>query len=196
MTKKVLVLDAHPVDDTLNRHLALGYADAAKEAGHDVRLIKLSDMEFDPDFGQTHYSQTKPLEEDLEQFMLSIEWCDHFVMTVPMWWGGFPAKTKALFDRALMAGRAFDTRNRNFLGLPAPMLTGKSGRVLVTSDTPKVFQTLVYGNAFQNQIRKQILSFVGIKPAKFTWFAAAGKPKTGAVANWLNQTQKLGRAAA
>lgn len=193
MQRKILVLDAHPVSKTLNAHLAHSYASAATAAGHDVRQMGLSDMTFDPDFGQTHYRNAKPLEPDLELFMTALEQADHFVMTVPMWWGGMPARSKAFFDRALLVGRAFDTRTPNFLGLPAPMLTGKTARVMITSDTPRFFQRLAYGDAYQKQIKNQILGFVGIKPARFTWFGGAGQPKPGAVEKWVSKAAKLGR---
>ncbi len=193
MSHKIFVFDAHPVANTLNAHLATTYQAAAQSGGHDVRAMSLSQMSFDPDFGQTHYRHTKPLEPDLESFMQGIEWSDHLVMTMPMWWGSYPAKTKALFDRALMTGRAFDTRNPNFLGLPGPMLTGRSGRVIITSDTPRIFQRLVYGDAFQKQIKKQVMDFVGIKPTRFTWLAQAGSPKPGQVDKWAAKMGQLGR---
>lgn len=194
MTRNIFVFDAHPVANTLNAYLAKTYADAARTAGHQVTTMSLSDMQFDPDFGQTHYRQTKPFEPDLETFVQALEAADHLVMTMPMWWGSYPAKTKALLDRALMTGRAFDTRNANFIGLPKPLLTGRSARVIITSDTPSFFQKWVYGNAFQKQIRNQVLSFVGIKPSKFTWLAAAGQPKDGQVEKWAAKIAELGRA--
>ncbi|WP_299927016.1 NAD(P)H-dependent oxidoreductase [uncultured Pelagimonas sp.] len=193
MPRKIFVFDAHPVADTLNAHMAQTYLAAAQATGHDLRHQSLSQMAFDPDFGQTHYRHTKALEPDLEAFMQALEWSDHLVMTMPMWWGSYPAKTKALLDRSLMAGRAFDTRNPNIIGLPAPMLSGRSARVIITSDTPRIFQRLAYGDAFQKQIKGQVTGFVGIKPTRFTWLAPAGTPKPGVVEKWAAKVETLGR---
>ena len=117
-------------------------------------------------------------------------------MAAPLWWGAVPAKLKGLFDRALLPGRTFDTRNTNFVGIPAPLLTGKTARVLLTSDTPALLLWMFYGNAVKKFISRQILGFVGIKPTRFTTFApATGAPETK-VQSWLNQARVLGGKAA
>ena len=49
-----------------------------------------------------------------------------------------PAKLKGLFDRALLPGRAFDTRDTDWMGMPTPMLSGRTGRVIVTEQGDEV----------------------------------------------------------
>lgn len=121
----------------------------------------------------------------------NLEWTDHFVLITPMWWGGLPAKLEGLLDRILLPGKAFDTRNPKW-GLPAPMLTGRSARIVITSDTPGWFLWLAYRNALIRQLRGQILNYVGIKPSRFTHFVGASHPKPGIVDAWLKQMRKLG----
>jgi putative NADPH-quinone reductase len=118
------------------------------------------------------------------------------VVTTPMWWGGLPAKLKGLFDRALLPGRAFNTRKTNWMGMPTPMLTGRTGRVIVTSDTPGWFMRWIYHNAMLRQLRDQILRFVGIKPAKMTYFSGASHPKPDVVKRWIAEVQRSGAVAA
>lgn len=194
--KRIFVLNGHPAEASLTGAMAASYANAAKEAGHDVRLTNLHDLQFDPDYGFGGYVNKKPLEPALEKVLQDIEWSEHFVVAAPMWWGGLPAKLKGLFDRALLPGRAFDTRNTTKLGLPAPMLTGRTGRVLLLSDTPGFLFRIFYRSALIVQVRRQILEFVGIKPVKITQFAAASHPKDGAVEKWLKQVGKIGAKAA
>ncbi|MEM1066601.1 MAG: flavodoxin family protein, partial [Pseudomonadota bacterium] len=79
------------------------------------------------------------------------------------------------------------------LGLPAPLLTGRSARVLITSDTPRLFLRVAYGDAILRQIRGQVLGFVGFKPVKITFFAPASDPKPGAVDRLLAEMDGLGR---
>jgi len=192
--KHIYILDGHPAATSLSRSLASSYAEAAKAAGHQVRVTHLHDLAFDPDYGVGGYTNIKPLEPALEQVLSDIEWSDHFVLTTPMWWGGLPAKLKGLFDRAFLPGRTFDTRNPLWYGFPAPMLTGRTGRILMTSDTPGWFFRLFYKSAMALQVKKQIFEFVGIKPAKVTHFTGASHPKEGAVEIWLKAAEKLGRA--
>lgn len=194
--RKILILNGHPGETSLSKSLCDAYRRAAETAGHEVRLQDLSQMDFDMDFGDGGYASSKPLEPDLERFLTDLEWCDHVVMAAPLWWGAVPAKLKGLFDRALLPGRTFDTRNTNFVGIPAPLLTGKTARVLLTSDTPALLLWMFYGNAVKKFISRQILGFVGIKPTRFTTFApATGAPETK-VQSWLNQARVLGGKAA
>jgi NAD(P)H dehydrogenase (quinone) len=118
--KRIYILNGHPAEKSLNRTLAESYAQAAQDAGHEVRLTHLHNISFDPDFGFGGYKVQKPLEAELEQVLTDIEWSQHMVLTTPMWWGGLPAKLKGLFDRAFLPGRAFNTRETNWMGMPTP----------------------------------------------------------------------------
>ncbi|MEM7461832.1 MAG: NAD(P)H-dependent oxidoreductase [Pseudomonadota bacterium] len=194
--KRIYILNGHPAESSLNRTLAEAYADAAQKAGHEIRLTHLHDLDFDPDFEFGGYKKLKPLEEGLEKVLNDFEWSEHVVLTTPMWWGGLPAKLKGLFDRALIPGRTFNTRETDWMGMPTPMLGGRTGRVFMTSDTPGWFMRWMYRNAMLRQLRDQILGFVGIKPARITHFSGASDPKPGNVEKWIAQVQKFGAIAA
>lgn len=190
--RKIIVLNGHPGQSSLSKSLCRAYRAAAEHQGHSVRLHDLPEMQFDMDYGEGGYENPKPLEPDLDAFLSDLEWADHVVLATPLWWGAIPAKLKGLFDRVLLPGRAFDTRNVNFIGLPAPLLTGKTARVLLTSDTPGIFLRLFYSNAVKKFLSRQILGFVGIRPAKFTTFAPATKAGPEKAATWLKQAEQLG----
>ena len=194
--KKIFILNGHPAETSLSRSLAETYAEAARTAGHEVRIAHLSHLDFDDDFGQGSYTDFKPLEPALEQVLENLEWSDHLVLTSPMWWGGLPARLKGLIDRTFIPGRTFDTRNLNFAGMPSPMLTGRTARVILTSDTPSWFMRLAYRRALIWQLKGQILGFVGFKPARFTWFSGASQPKPGHVEKWFEQVRLIGARAA
>lgn len=194
--KRIFVLNGHPAAESLTGSMAKAYAEAAQGAGHEVRLVHLHDLDFDPDYGFGGYENKKPLEPALEKVMADITWSEHVVIATPVWWGGLPAKLKGLFDRAFLPGVAFDTRNTTRLGLPAPLLGGRTGRVLMLSDTPGWFFRLMYRNAMMVQISGQILGFVGIKPLRITQFSGASHPKAGAVQKWLRSVARIGAAAA
>jgi NAD(P)H dehydrogenase (quinone) len=194
--KRIYILNGHPAESSLNRTLAETYAAAARDAGHEVRLTHLHGLSFDLDFGFGGYDNQKPLEVDLERVLDDIEWSQHVVLTTPMWWGGLPAKLKGLFDRAFLPGRTFNTRETDWMGMPKPMLSGRTGRVIMTSDTPGWFMRWIYHNAMLCQLRDQILGFVGIKPARFTHFSGASHPKPGVVKRWIAEVQGYGAVAA
>ncbi len=194
--RKIMVLNGHPGPVSLSKSLCTAYQAAAEQAGHQIRYHDVSQMQFDMDYGQSGYKNPKPLEPDLAVFLEDLEWAEHVVMAAPLWWGAIPAKLKAVFDRALLPGHAFDPRHVNFMGLPAPMLTGKTARVLLTADTPALWLWLFYGNAVKRFLSRQILGFIGIRPTRFTTFAPATDAPDDKVEAWLQTARGLGARAA
>jgi putative NADPH-quinone reductase len=193
MSARIFILDGHPGPTSLARQALERYAAAATAAGHEVRIAHLNDLAFDPDRGKAGYGDPKPLEPVLEAHLENLEWCSHFVLGFPLWWGGFPAKTKGWIDRVFLNGRTFTTDETTPIGLPKPLLTGRSARVVITSDTPRSFMWFAYGDAILRQLKGQILGFCGFKPVKITFFAPASHPKPGAVDKLLAQMDALGR---
>lgn len=194
MKKRIFVLNGHPAARSLNRTLAETYASAARAAGHEVRLSHIGEMEFDLDYGFAGYAESKPLESALEGLLTDIEWSEHVVITAPMWWGSLPARLKGAIDRAFLPGRTFDTRVPAGK-MPKPMLSGRSARLILTADTPKWFLSLVYSSPIIHQLRGHILRFVGITPARVTYFAGASHPKKGRVERWIGKIERLGLSA-
>lgn len=193
MPERIFILNGHPGPTSITRQATERYATAAREAGHEVRMSHLHDIDFDPDRGKAGYDNPKPLEPVLEEALANLEWCSHFVLAFPLWWGGFPAKLKGWIDRVFAIGRTFTTRETTPLGLPKPLLPGRTARVLITSDTPRSYMWLAYGNAIQRQLRGQVLGFVGFKPVRITWFPSASDPKPGSVDKLLADMEALGR---
>ena len=192
MAKRILILNGHPAATSLSKQFAEIYAESARAGGFDTKLIHIRELEFDSDFGFGGYTQTKPLEPDLDQLLVDMEWSEHLVLLSPMWWGGVPAKLKGLFDRILLPGRTFDTRKK-VGGFPAPMLAGRTARVILTSDTPSWYFRLFYKSALWIQLKHQILGFVGFKPAKLTHFNLASHPSETQVMDWTKTVQSLGQ---
>ena len=190
---KILILNGHPADVSLSQSLTQAYHGAAEAAGIQTRLYHLSQMDFDMDYGRAGYGDTKPLEPVLAKFLDDLDWCQHFVLTFPLWWGGMPAKLKGLMDRALLPGRTFSTRETTRLGLPKPLMKGRTARVMITADTPALFLRLAYGNAIRRQLSQQILGFIGLKPIRFSHFAGATQPKPKQIKTWIKTAETLGK---
>lgn len=195
MSRRILIADLHPARLSLSATLAQAYRDGAEAAGHDVRTARLSEMSFDPDFGQASFRNAPALEPDLETFRENLVWAEHVVFVTPMWWGGLPAKAKGLFDRVLLPGFAFDPRQRR-MGVPTPLLTGRTAHFMLTSDTPAWAFWLLYGRALQQQVHRQILSFVGLKPVRHTHFSPVEHSTPQIRDRWLGDTRRLGARAA
>jgi NAD(P)H dehydrogenase (quinone) len=192
MSRRILIADLHPARLSFSAALAQAYRTGAEAAGHEVRSLALSDMAFDPDLGQSSFRKAPPLEPDLATFRDALDWAGHVVLVLPMWWGGLPAKAKGLFDRSFLPGTAFDPRQRR-MGLPKPLLAGRTARLILTSDTPGWAFRLMYHRALVHQLRRQILGYVGIKPMALSHFSPVEHSTDGIRAGWLSRTETLGR---
>ncbi|MGG7567508.1 NAD(P)H-dependent oxidoreductase [Rhodovulum sp. DZ06] len=191
--QRILAFDGHPAPGSLSGALIDAYAEGAREAGREVVVMRLSDMRFDPDFGAAAYTDAPSLEPDLEAFLAAFEGAEHIVMACPLWWGGWPAKLKGLFDRVLLPGRGFDPRDPHWTGLPKPLMTGRSASLMVTSDTPNWAFRLVYAHAFRKIMARQVFGFVGIRPMRWRNFAIARQASPETVARWIETARADGR---
>lgn len=194
MSRRILVADLHPGRLSFSAALAQAYHDGAVEADHQTRRLALSDVAFDPDLGQSGFRNAPALEPDLARFQEDLSWAEHLVLVAPLWWGGLPAKAKGLFDRTFLPGYAFDPRQRS-MGLPKPLLSGRTARLILTSDTPGWAFSLLYRSAAKHQVQRQIMAYVGIKPMRFSHFSAVEHSTDAIRADWLARTRKLGGAA-
>lgn len=175
---KLLIIDGHPNENSFCRALADKYNLGAIEAGHEVTLFSLREKSFDPvlRFG---YKGSQELEPDLQQAQSLIKECQHLVMITPVWWGGPPALLKGFMDRTFLPGFAFKYRHKSVLW--DKFLTGRSGRLIVTSDAPSWWMRFKLGDSTVRMIKDATLGFVGIKPVKVT--------RIGNV-KWLSETQR------
>ena len=187
--KKILIILGHPSNTSFNHALAESYAEGARRSGHEVRLLKLGNLQFDPVL-RMGYEKTQDLEPDLVQAQQDILWADHLVLVYPSWWGSTPALLKGLFDRTLLPGFAFKYRPNSPWW--DKYLTGKTARILITMDTPAIYNWLVYGNANIKSVKVATLQYCGIKPVKVTKFDSVRSSTAPKREKWLQTAADLG----
>ena len=109
---RILVVIGTPFAGSLNHALAHSYADAARAAGAEVRLIDLA-----RDAVPGHPSQRNevrlprtdadvPLAPEVAAYVADVDWADHLVFFFPQWWGSYPAALKTWIDRVFLSGFA------------------------------------------------------------------------------------------
>lgn len=158
-SKKVFILAGHPDTESMCNDLALAYATGAENSGNEVRLTKLSEMNFDPILHKG-YRVIQQLEPDLLKFQEDVRWCEHFVIVYPSWWSTMPALLKGLFDRVWLPGFAYKF-------LPSGigwkrLLKGRTATVFITSDSHPLLARFLFGDN-TNEIQDGILWFAGFK---------------------------------
>lgn len=190
--KNVFILLGHPDSGkTLNRALADEYEKGAKGAGHEIRRLDISDLEFDPILHKG-YREIQELEPDLVKVQDNFKWADHIVILYPNWWCTMPAKLKGMFDRMFLPGFAFRFTETGYGW--EKLLEGRTGRVIITAAIPPWLIRLQFGD-YHNEIRRAILGFAGIWPVCVSVFGPSEKASDKTKNRWKKEVNKLGRKA-
>lgn len=187
--KKVLVINGHPDNKSFCRALAEQYSIGANSIGAECETIHLSDIEFSPILSHGYRKRTE-LEPDLLKAWEAIKKAEHIVFVYPNWWGTYPALLKGFIDRLFLPGFAFEYQENS--PFPKKLLAGKTARLIVTTDTPDWYYSLVFKKPGHNSMKRSVLGFCGIKPVKITTFGAIRGSKDSQRSIWLNKVKKMG----
>ncbi len=180
-----LVIDGHPNPDSLTAALARRYAEGHGEA----TLLVVRDLDFDPNmrFGYTRHQELEP---DLRRAWDALTAADHVVLMTPVWWNSVPALLKGFFDRILLPREAYRYRRS---GLPEGLLTGRTGRVVVTTDSPWWWLRIIERDSTVRNVRHSTLGFCGISPIRATRLGPVRTSSAAQRERWLARVEDLGR---
>lgn len=188
MGKRVAVIVGHPAADSWCGALADSYAAAARAGGHEVRMVHLAQLDFDPSL-HAGYRQIQALEPDLLAAQATVAWAEHVVIAYPIWWGSVPALLKGFLDRILLPGFAFKYRPGK--AFPEQLLRGRSAQLLVSMDTPPWYFRWVYRMPGIVQLKNTTLEFCGIAPVKVAAFGPLIASSSAQRASWLVKAARL-----
>ncbi len=197
MSHRILVIVGTPLPDTLTHALAHAYADGARDGGADVRVI---DLATDPipghprtrdDLRAPRSDADRPLDPDVARYLDDVQWAQHLVIIHPQWWGTVPAALKAFIDRVFLSGAAFRYRERS--SIPVQLLTGRTARVVMTMDSPRLWNRLVYRGAAEASLTRATLGYCGVKTVGITRFTPVRFSDDDARESWLRKVAALGR---
>lgn len=162
----------------------------SQATGHEVRLIHLSKLKFDPILHKG-YLEIQELEEDLKLAQKDILWAQHLVFVYPIWWGSVPALLKGFLDRVLLPGFAFKYKK------DSPwwdrLFKGRTGRLIITTDAPWWWNKFAYGDPAVRMMKKAVLEFCGVKSVKVTQFDEIKNRSREVVERYLSKAYKLGQ---
>jgi NAD(P)H dehydrogenase (quinone) len=188
MSRKIVVFLGHPKNESLCGGMADSYVAAAQAAGHEVRLHRVSDLDFSAD--SQPKGKHEELEPDLKAAQDDILWAEHLVFVYPTWWYNWPARLKGFVDQVLQSGVTFQYQEKS--PLPLKLLKGRTGRIICTADGPNPYYFLFGGNPAVKSMR-MTLDFCGIKPIRVSLFGAVISSTPEKRAGWLEQIADLGR---
>ena len=150
----VLIIFAHPNENSFGAALLQKLIDGLKEANHQVKLQDLYRDEFRPKLSKEELLDSKKIETDqlVIRYRNEIDWADVIVLLHPSYWYGPPAILKGYFDRILIDGFAFDY----VIDHPEPKFTNKKGVLIQTFDA-------------EEAIEKKQFDDITFKSVYYTW---------------------------
>ena len=194
MSKRILILQGHP--DAATRHfchaLAESYADAARAAGHEVRVLEIASIAFPLLKSKAEWddgavpSSLKPAQQD-------IQWAQHLVIIYPLWLGGMPAVLKGFLEQVARPDFAVSRAVPN--AMPRKLLKDRSARIVVTMGMPALVYRWYFGGHSLKALKRNILGFAGVAPIRETLIGSVESMKQAQRLNWLGGLTRMGSAA-
>jgi putative NADPH-quinone reductase len=185
----ITVIQGHPDGNGghLCHALAAAYCKGARGAGHSIRTV---------DIGATPFPLLRTKDEfehgavpaELHDARDAIAWANHLVLIYPLWLGEMPAIVKGFLEQVLRPGFAFEISGKGW----SPKLRGKTARVVVTMGMPAAVYRWFFGAHGLRSLRRNILSFVGIRPVRSTLLGLVESVSAKRRARWLSNLEKLG----
>jgi NAD(P)H dehydrogenase (quinone) len=171
-----LVVFAHPLPDSLNGRFLKFVLSELETAGHDVTLLDLYRLDFDPRLSveeRTVHYDSEAARRIAHEHTRLLEAADALVLVFPTWWFGLPAILKGWIDRCFGPGVGF--RHAEDRGGPIkPALTKlKHFQAVTTLGSPWWIDTFVMWRPVRRMLKIAIAK--GCAPqAKFDYVALHG----------------------
>ncbi|MBZ9675486.1 NAD(P)H-dependent oxidoreductase [Mesorhizobium sp. ES1-1] len=108
---RVLVVYCHPCADSFNAAVRDTALETLAENGHEVHMLDLYGMGFDPVMHGDEWRRYGDKEANLEPVYdraRELLWAQAVVFIYPTWWYGLPAMLKGWLERVLVPGFAFE----------------------------------------------------------------------------------------
>ncbi|MFT4416942.1 NAD(P)H-dependent oxidoreductase [Fredinandcohnia humi] len=162
----VLIVFAHPSEESLNAAIKDAAVESLIERGASVKVSDLYRMNFNPVAQLSDVvvpTDTNLINEDLFIEREKVRWADYIIFQFPIWWTSTPAIVKGWFDRVFAAGFAYGPgiyNHGNLKGKKA-MLSITIGGKDLGSYGPKGLKGEMNERLFS--IQHEILYFAGME---------------------------------
>jgi putative NADPH-quinone reductase len=107
---RVLVVYAHPCEESFAAAVRDRAVGALEAAGHEVRLLDLYAIGFNPVLSAEErrgYHTPVTNEEPVAKHLAALRWCEGLIFVYPTWWYGPPAMLKGWLERVWVPHATF-----------------------------------------------------------------------------------------
>jgi NAD(P)H dehydrogenase (quinone) len=161
---EVLVVYANPDPASFGAALRDAAVAGAEDAGHQVTVLDLYAIDFDPCLSSDEHRRYLDIAHDHPDPMVRdhidhLRRADCLVFVYPTWWSGLPAVLKGWLERVLLPGVAFrlDDRTRRV----RPALTNIALLVGITTLGGPRWERLLVGDAGRRTVRRTVRAVAG-----------------------------------
>jgi len=171
---RVLIVYAHPRDDSLCA-AALSRAELGlSRAGHEVEVRDLYRLGFDPALSrgeQAPPAESAEATSAVADDVRLLRWAQALVFVYPTWWGGQPAILKGWLDRVLVEGPALACWGR--VNRTRPTFGDVRHVVVVTTHGSSKWVNALQGEPGKRVMLRGVRSLVSWR-ARSRWISAYG----------------------
>jgi NAD(P)H dehydrogenase (quinone) len=175
---KVLVVFAHPVEDSFAAALRNSVVAGLTSAGHTVDLCDLYREDFDPRLSSSErlvYREPPANQAGVADHVRRLQQADGIIFVFPSWWYGMPAILKGYFDRVWLPGVAFTFGAQSI----QPLLTGlRVFGVVTTTGAPEWFTRLYMGNPSRKVLMRGLSRLLPWGGVDRFWLALYGMDRS------------------
>ncbi len=158
--KNILIIVAHPKEDSFSFAMANRYKEVTEENGSKVEILDLYRDKHQQGFLTYTDANEMAVTKQMLYYQEKIANADELVFVFPYWWGSMPAILKNFLDWNLTRGFAFEYVNSR----PKGLLQGKSVKIFTTTGAPYFIYMLTGANRrLKNMFKSQIVEFCGMK---------------------------------
>lgn len=190
MGKRIVIIQGHP--DPAGGHfdhaLVAAYADAARDAGHQVEIIQVAELDFPILRSFSDWTEGEPTAA-IKRCQELLKQAEHWVIVYPLWLGDMPALLKAFLEQVARPGFAFEYLEG---GRWKRLLKGHSARIVVTMGMPALFYRAFFRAHSLKSLKRNILGFVGVAPVHDTVLGGV-EMSAERRQRFLRDMEKLGR---
>jgi putative NADPH-quinone reductase len=196
MGKRIVIVQGHPDPggDRYGHALAEAYRQGAREAGHEVEILPVAELDF-PLLRTKRDFDDGEAPEAIRRCQQAILAADHLVIIHPLWLGSMPALLKGFLEQVFRPGFAFEKPETP--GRPGrKLLKGKSARVIVTMGMPGFAYRWFYRAHAVKSLERNILAFTGFRPIHRSLIGMVEARDARGRHRRLAEVRRLGRQAA
>jgi len=171
---RILVIFAHPLDESFAAFLRASVVEMLKARGHWVDLCDLYKESFDPTLSaheRRTYKDTSENSKSVSEHVKRLRQAEGIIFVFPSWWYGMPAILKGYFDRVWLPGVAFEFGPQAI----RPLLTSiRLFGVVTTTGASQWFTRLYMGNPSRKVLMRGLARLMVAPRAERFWLALYG----------------------